>query len=128
MKHQIPTEQINHHIIRCENKTLGIGYKSYILSLLSLIPSLFQYQSNQRTPLSLLLLVFLCHTFFCGDLSVLLESDASSYLLTKTSSIIFLPGNTFFFLCIIYWYAYLPGCIQLFRRSCDINRPSEIFN
>ena len=64
-----------------------IRYQSYVLSLLYLIPYWFQYQYNQRPPLSLILLVFLFQTFFCGNLYVILESDASSYFLaTKSSS------------------------------------------
>ena len=74
-----------------------IGYQSYVLSFLSLISSWFQYQPNQQPPFFLLLLVFSFHIFLCGDLSVMLESDASSYFSTTSSSINFLPGN-------IYWF------------------------
>ena len=30
------------------------------------------------------------------------------------------------FICLICWHANSPGCIQFFRRSCEINRPSEM--
>ena len=29
-------------------------------------------------------------------------------------------------MCIIFWDAYLYGCIQLFRGYCEINRPSDM--
>ena len=32
----------------------------------------------------------------------------------------------FGFLCLICWHVYLHGCIPLFRRFCDINRPSDM--
>ena len=90
-----------------------IGYQSYVLSLLSLITSWFQYQPNQWPPLSLLLMLFSCHTFLCGNLSALLASDASSYSLTTKASSIFLPGY------ILAYSSHLLACIFIYLYPLD---------
>ena len=56
---------------------------------------------------------------FCWHL-MLHQTSSQQKLLLFFSLVIY-----FGFLCLICWHAYSPGFIQLFRRSCEINRPSE---